>query len=213
MRYFMLWPLLVLAACGANDVTSGPASDEREYATQIDVPSPDYAALIAGAPEIVPSEIDGEPASLNAPPISEAALPAVRMWPAATMPTEFQMEAAFSGRIFLRDGCVFIQGFNEGAREKLAWFHAETGLDLDAEGFYVLINRVNGQIEARLGETMSWAGPNPIDQSDPAIAAYREACGDYDVEGVGNPQANEKRYVIYPHLRQPPDSAPPPGLE
>ncbi len=282
MRYFMLLPLIAIAACGTdgNEFNSNP----RKYATQLEAPSPDYGALMAGALQVEQAESRRESAAQappdakaigelwvsrleqrdalmryglagkddnspiqsidtlltaeefdawvaengwSAPPhirwyfqqpliasaVSETALPGVRTWPASQIRTGWQMEAAFSGKIFLRDGCVFMQGFRDGDEEKLAWFHAETGLDMDAEGYYVLINRVTGEISARLGETTTWAGPNPLDQDDPQIAAYRETCGDYEVEGVGNPEANERMYVIYPHLRQSPDSAPPPGIE
>ncbi|WP_340586207.1 hypothetical protein [Erythrobacter alti] len=283
MRQIMLLSLIALAACGAGVKDAG-SSEDREYATQLEAPSPDYAALIANAPEIEQAETFREPTAsplgnakelgdlwltrledrgavmghglagkdddssiqsidtlltaeefdqwvaenrwtvpphirwyfqqpLVAASVSEAALPAVRTWPASQVRTGWQMEAAFSGRIFLRDGCVFIRGFGDNDTEKLAWFHAETGLDLDAEGYYVLINRVNGEIAARLGEPMTWAGPNPLDPADPDIASYREACGDFEVEGVGNPIANEKNYVIYPHLRRAPDALPPPGIE
>jgi len=212
MHHLMLLPLLALAACGADDVTSRDSTDNQQFASQLEAPSPDYAALIANTPEIAPPETPGAPA-LVAPRVSEAALPAVRQWPASQTRTGFQMEAAFTGCIYLRDGCIFVRGVGEDQPDKLAWFHAETGLDLDAEGYYTLIDRKTGQISGRLGEMMTWAGPNPLDNDDPAIATYREACGDYEVEGVGNPMANERRYVIYPHLRQPPDAAPPPGIE
>lgn len=150
---------------------------------------------------------------LIAPPASEAAMARIRTWPASEARTGWQMEAAFGGRIFLRDGCFFMQPEVEGAPQKLAWFHAETGLDIDAEGYFVLVNRQNGQIAARIGEAMTWAGPNRLDQDDPAIAALRAACGDHIVEGVGSPESNERMYVTYPHLRRPPDAIPPPGLE
>ncbi|KLI63069.1 hypothetical protein AAV99_10130 [Aurantiacibacter marinus] len=283
MRQIMLLPLIAIAACSAGNGNK-PGSDIRQYPTQAEAPSPDYAALLSNRPQSVQAESLREPTApqpadakelgdlwvarleergalmgsglagkdedspiqsidtlltaeefdtwladnvwtapphirwyfqqpLIAPSVSEAALAGVRVWPATETRTGWQMEAAFSGRIFLRDGCVFMQGFRDGDPEKLAWFHAETGLDVDAEGYFVLINRVSGEIAARLGETMTWAGPNPLDQDNPQIIAYREACGEFEVEGVGNPEANERLYVIYPHLREAPDRAPPPGIE
>ena len=150
---------------------------------------------------------------LIAPRVSEAAMAGIRTWPASETRTGWQLEAAFGGRIVLRDGCFFMQPEVIGGHEKLAWFHAETGLDVDAEGYYVLVNRQNGQVTARLGEPMTWAGPNRLDQTSPEVVALKETCGDYVVEGVGNPEANERLYVTYPHLRRPPDAIPPPGLE
>ncbi len=275
-------PLLALAACGAGTPTD--ADPAREYATQLEVPSPDYAALIAAAPVIAQAEAFREPTAappanakqlgdlwlarleerdalmghglsgkeddspvasidtlltaaefdawvaengwtapphlrwyfqqpLIAPEVSEAAQAGIRTWPASQTRTGWQLEAAFVGRIFLRDGCFFMRSDVVDAPDKLAWFQAETGLDIDSEGYYTLISRGNGQPVARLGEVMTWAGPNRMDQDSPEVAALREACGDYTVEGVGNPEANERLYVTYPHLRQSPDSIPPPGIE
>ncbi|MDF1834186.1 MAG: hypothetical protein P1U62_04800 [Alteraurantiacibacter sp. bin_em_oilr2.035] len=285
MRYLMLLPTLVLAACSAvNEDASNVQKNDREYATQLDAPSPDYARLISNAQKIESAEILRDPTApppanarelgelwltrleergavmghgldgkgpesaiqsidtlltaedfdawvaendwsvpphlrwsfrlpLIAPQVSESALGGVRLWPASQMRTGWQLEAAFGGKIYLREGCIFMQGQQENASEKLAWFHAETGLDLDAEGYYVLINRTTGQIAARLGEKMTWAGPNAVDVNDPAVVAYREACGGHEIEGVGNPEANERIYQSYPQLRQSPDALPPPGIE
>lgn len=281
---FIALPLLALAACGAGEGAPPDGVQGREYATQLEVPSPDYAALIANAPVIEQAETSREPTAplpanarelgalwlarleqrgalmghglagkeddapvelidtlltaaefdawvaehrwtvprhlrwhfqqpLIAPEVSDAAQGGIRTWPASQTRTGWQLEAAFVGRIYLRDGCFFMRSDVVDAPDKLAWFHAETGLDVDAEGYYTLVNRVNGQPVARLGEVMTWAGPNRLDQSAPEVVALRETCGDYTVEGVGNPEANERMFVTYPHLRQPPDAIPPPGIE
>ncbi|QZH75639.1 MAG: hypothetical protein JY451_03250 [Erythrobacter sp.] len=277
-------PLLALAACGAGDGAPTGSDPPGEYATQLEVPSPDYAALIANAPAIEQAEAFREPTAsppanarqlgalwlarleergalmghglagkepdapvqsidtlltaeefdawvaengwtvpphlhwyfqqpLIAPRVSETAQGGIRTWPASEARTGWQLEAAFVGRIYLRDGCFFMRSDVVDAPDKLAWFHAETGLDVDAEGYYTLVNRVNSQPVARLGEVMTWAGPNRLDQDAPQIIALRQVCGDYTVEGVGNPEANERMFVTYPHLRQPPDAIPPPGIE
>lgn len=145
---------------------------------------------------------------LRRPAMAPEAEHAVRLWPAATIRTGWQLEAAFTGRITLRDGCVLVSQPGQG--EALAWFHAETGLGRDSEGFYTLVNRVTGETMARLGEEMQWAGPNTVDPAQPAVAALRAACGDLDVVGVGNPEALERIYVRYPHLRQVTIPPPPP---
>ncbi|MES2699869.1 MAG: hypothetical protein V4647_09695 [Pseudomonadota bacterium] len=145
---------------------------------------------------------------LRHPEIAPGLAGAVHMWPAATVRTGWQLEAAFTGRITLRDGCVFVS--QPGRDEALAWFHTETGLGRDGDGFYTLVNRVSGETMARLGEEMQWAGPNTVDPAQPAVAALRAACGDYEVVGVGNPEALERIYVRYPHLRQVTIPPPPP---
>lgn len=137
---------------------------------------------------------------LRHPPIAPGLDNAVRVWPASIVRTGWQLEAAFTGRITVRDGCVFVS--QPGREEALAWFHAETGLGRDGEGFYTLVNRVTGETMARLGEEMQWAGPNAVDPAQPAVAALRAACGNHEVVGVGNPEALERIYVRYPHLRQ-----------
>lgn len=283
LRRLIALPLTALAACGAGVSVPPDADTAGEYATQLEVPSPDYAALIAAATPVAQEETFRQPTApppanakdlgelwlarleargalmghglagkesdapvesidtlltaaqfdawvaengwqapphlrwyfqqpLVAPRVSEAAQAGIRSWPASETRTGWQLEAAFVGRIYLRDGCFFMRGDIVDAPDKLAWFQAETGLDVDPEGYYVLVNRVNGQAVARLGEVMTWAGPNRMDQDAPEIAALREACGDYTVEGVGNPEANERLYVTHPHLRQSPDAIPPPGI-
>jgi hypothetical protein len=137
---------------------------------------------------------------LRHPAMTPETARAVHLWPSATVRTGWQLEAAFTGRITLRDGCVFVS--QPGREEALAWFHAETGLGRDGEGFYTLVNRVTGETMARLGEEMQWAGPNAVNPVQPAVAELRAACGDYAVVGVGNPEALERIYVRFPHLRQ-----------
>jgi len=137
---------------------------------------------------------------LRHPEIAPEAVGAVRVWPASTVRTGWQLEAAFTGRITLRDGCVYVTQ-PDSAEPALAWFHAETGLGRDDHGYYTLVNRGSGETMARLGEEMQWAGPNHVDPAAPAVAALRAACGDHPVVGVGNPEALERIYVRYPHLR------------
>lgn len=147
---------------------------------------------------------------LVAPRVSEAAARRIRFWPASNSRTGWQLEAAEMGRVFVRDGCFFVRRFD--GSEKLAWFHAETGVGLDQQGYLILIDRSTGQPTARLGEDMSWAGPNHVDQNDPGLAKLHEACGGGEVHGVGNPQAQERLFVQYPHLRNPSQPPPPPPV-
>lgn len=134
---------------------------------------------------------------------------AVHLWPASTIRTGWQLEAAFTGRVFLRDGCVFVTRPGT-AGESLAWFHAETGLGRDSENYFTLVNRVTGETMARLGEEMQWAGPNAVDLDLPEVEALQAACGDLPVVSVGNPEALERIYVRYPHLRTLQIPPPPP---
>ncbi|MEO5705724.1 MAG: hypothetical protein ABIT10_09630 [Alteraurantiacibacter sp.] len=172
----------------------------------------EFDAWVAANGWQVPRHIDWRfQQELRHPALAPDSSGAVRLWPAFSIRTGWRLEAAFTGRISLRDGCVFVSQPGEG--EALAWFHAETGLGRDGEGFYTLVNRVTGETMARLGEEMQWAGPNTVDPAQPAVAALRAACGELEVVGVGNPEALERIYVRYPHLRQVTIPSPPPPAD
>lgn len=136
---------------------------------------------------------------LVAPPVSDAAKAGIRTWPSSQRRTGAQLEALLGGRVTLRDGCFYV-GPPDGP-EALAWFHAETGLDVDPEGYYVFVNRVTGETTARVGEDMNWAGPNAVPADDPGLAGLQAACGPGEVASVGNPESFERMATRYPHLR------------
>jgi hypothetical protein len=142
---------------------------------------------------------------LVAPQVAEGLEGAIRQWPATSRRTGWQLEAAFTGHIVLRDGCFY--SVSAGRPDKLAWFHNETGLGRDDAGYFTLVSRITGETMARLGEEMFWAGPNAVDPDQPEVHALKEACGDLEIDGVGNPQALARMQTIYPHLR---DATPPP---
>ena len=137
---------------------------------------------------------------LVAPPVSDAAKAGIRTWPSSQRRTGAQLEALLGGRVTLRDGCFYVQP--PDGPEALAWFHAETGLDVDPEGYYVFVNRVTGETMARVGENMNWAGPNVVPADDPGLAALQAACGPAEVASVGNPESFERMATRYPHLRE-----------
>ena len=137
---------------------------------------------------------------LVAPPVSEAAQKGIRTWPSSQRRTGAQLEALLGGRVTLRDGCFYVQP--PDGPEALAWFHAETGLDVDPEGYYVFVNRVTGETMARVGEDMNWAGPNAVPAGDPGLATLQAACGPGEVASVGNPESFERMATRYPHLRE-----------
>lgn len=134
---------------------------------------------------------------LAAPSVTEAAASRIRYWPAARVRTGMQHMAALYGQVDLRDGCFFLRKF-DGAKG-LAWFLAETGVAIDPQGYVVLIDRANGEINARVGETMVWAGPS-ADPKPEQTRALRAACGEHPVYNVGNPQSHAKFRNRYPHI-------------
>lgn len=264
--------LLACAACTPAGADADEPAAARAYATQIDVPSPDYRKLLARPPVQPKGEIVREASAplpadakavgdlwverleaknalmghglagkspdgpvnhidtlltakefdawvaqngwsppkhirwyfqseLVAPRVSDAAEPKIRIWPASQARTGWQLEALIWGRVVLKDGCLWIR--QPGQPERLAWFHAETGLDVDSEGYLILLDRATGHTMARIGEEMTAGGPNTVPESDPGVAALRAACGDAEIYNIGNPQSKERMYVEYPHLREP----------
>jgi hypothetical protein len=147
---------------------------------------------------------------LRFPRVSEAARAAIRVWPASTARTGAQNQALFNGRIELRDGCLLVGQFDQPA-DKLAWFHAEVGLDVDEAGYFILRDRVSGATLARLGEDMNWGGPASAHIDEEAKLALRDACGPREIYVVGSPQASERFLIQHPHLRNPQVPPPPPS--
>lgn len=146
---------------------------------------------------------------VNLPPVSEAARKGIRVWPASKTRTGPQLEALFYGRVELRDGC-FYASEGEGEPEKLAWFHAEMGLDIDEQGFYIFRDRITGWTLARLGEQMNWGGPASAVIDPEAERALRAACGDAQIYVVGSPQSHTRFNTQYPPAPAPP---PPPSAD
>ena len=147
--------------------------------------------------------------AMNLPAVSDAARPGIRFWPASSARTGAQNEALLYGRVELRDGCFWATE-GDGEADRLAFFHAEIGLDRDQEGFYVLRDRVGGQTLARLGEPMNWGGPPSAYISPEAAKSLREACGDAPVLVVGSPESRERFATNYPRIRDLVTPPPPP---
>lgn len=109
--------------------------------------------------------------------------------------TTMQMEAGFSGRVILDNGCLRMAGKGK-AKGPLVVFHRETGIGLDAQGYLAAIDRASGKATGRIGEMWNWAGPNPGTEFD-GLEQLKAACGDGPVTNVGNPESlarSEARY-------------------
>lgn len=145
--------------------------------------------------------------AMSLPPVSEAARDLIRVWPASKTRTGAQPQALFYGKIELRDGCFYV-GFAGEPVNRLAWFHSEVGLDIDAAGYLVLRDRISRQMLARIGEQLSWGGPASADIDKEVEQALQEACGPREIYIVGSPEARERFLTQYPHLREPAVSPP-----
>lgn len=139
---------------------------------------------------------------MNLPPVSTSAQAGIRFWPGSTARTGAQHQALFHGRVELRDGCFFVGELGRPV-DKLAWFHAEVGLDIDPAGYFILRERIGGKTLARLGEDMNWGGPASAIIDEASRRALHEACGPAEIYVVGSPEASERFLTQYPHLRQP----------
>ncbi|MBX7535841.1 hypothetical protein K3175_09210 [Qipengyuania sp. GH1] len=264
---------LAVSACADSGADESAAADPSpDFATQLDAPAPDYAAMLAG--ETLPDRVENTSIKASAPPPPDAAqigevwrsrldardalgglgysgngpgngavrlldtllsredfnamvrengwtvprhidfnfverlsYPAVadevanriRYWPQRRQRTGAQNMAALYGKVYLKDGCLFVDGLD--GKTSLAWFLAETGLDLDEEGYFILIDRRTGWTMGRLGETMSWAGPNGEPTAE-ETASLRASCGDYPVADVGNPHSEVRFEAELERARQ-----------
>lgn len=139
-------------------------------------------------------------AEMGYPTATDAARRIIRYWPASTARTGAQLQALHSGRIELRDGCFFV-GEPGRPATKLAWFHAEMGLDIDTDGYVILRDRIDGSIRARVGETMSWAGPASAKIEESAREALLHACGPGEILVVGSPESSERFNLRIADLR------------
>ena len=146
---------------------------------------------------------------MKLPRVSAAAKDGIRIWPASSARTGLQNMALFSGRVEMRNGCFYVSEFGRPA-SKLAWLHAEVGLDVDNSGYYIFRNRVSGETMARLGEDMNWGGPASADIDPATRRALHDACGPGELYVVGSPEATERFLTQYPHLRNPKPPPPPP---
>lgn len=132
--------------------------------------------------------------------------------------TLMQLGALGTGKLVLRDGCLKVQG-HDGS-EKVAVFHHETGIGLDADGYLALIDRTTGKVRGRVGEKLAWGAPNAIpEQHMVGLAELRAACPG-ELANIGNPEsaaAFNARYGLAGGPREPlvkpgevPKAPPPP---
>jgi hypothetical protein len=121
-------------------------------------------------------------APLNHPSMAEQARPFVRLFSQNNRSTTIQLEAGFTGRITMRDGCLY-------SGKALAYFHRETGIGTDEQGYLALTDRRTGKSKGRIGDWFSWAGPNPISEDMPMVRELRQRCGNAPITNVGNPES------------------------
>src|SRR5205085_8369286 len=105
---------------------------------------------------------------LPTPSIDPRVAPLVRIFAQNNRNTGMQLEALQGGRIYIKDGCLYATILGDKA-PRLAYFHRETGLALDNQGYLALIDRATGKARGRLGEMFSWGGPNGVSEESPMV--------------------------------------------
>ncbi|MEO6361377.1 MAG: hypothetical protein ABIO43_12525 [Sphingomicrobium sp.] len=133
---------------------------------------------------------------LQHPSMEERARPFIRTFGHNDRPTIMQPEMGTTGRIILRDGCL---RSGMGKNAPLAFFHKETGIGVDEQGYLSLTDRRTGKRKGRIGEWFSWAGPNRIADDHPALKELRAKCGAGPIDYVGNPESYAQ-FRVRPYL-------------
>ena len=148
----------------------------------------------------VPAPIQlGFARELPFPRVDPAIAPLLRGFASESQATGLQMQAGFSGRVILDDGCLRLEA-KAGKKGPLAVFHRETGIGLDAQGYLAIIDRSTGKAKGRIGEMWSWAGPNPGTDFD-GLEELKARCGDGPITNVGNPESEARFKARYPGAR------------
>jgi hypothetical protein len=119
---------------------------------------------------------------LDHPSVDDRVKPLVRIFAQNSRGTVVQPEAGFFGRITMRDGCLY-------HGKALAYFHRETGIGVDEQGYLALTDRRTGKSKGRVGEWFSWAGPNQVSEDMAMVRELRQRCGNAPIDNVGNPQS------------------------
>jgi hypothetical protein len=176
----------------AHRLTGGWGTDETHGTAEVlmVVTQDEYRAIAAREGwEPLPDAIKLEFAKpLPFPSVDEKARPFVRVFAQADRSTGIQLLGAGSGRIYLSDGCIYVGAGKQPPR--LAYFHRETGVGIEGQGYLALINRSTGKPAGRLGEDFTWAGPNAVEESWTGVRELRARCGAAEILNVGNPESS-----------------------
>ena len=159
----------------------------------MNVTEAEYRAIAATmkwgpVPDVIRLEFAG---ALPYQPVDPKVRPFLRAFAQNDRSTGVQLMAAMSGRIVLRDGCLYLAGIG-GRPDSLAFFHRETGIGVDDAGYLILKDRATGQDKGRIGEWFTWAGPNGARPDAPGLKELRARCGSGPVAYVGNPESAAK---------------------
>lgn len=192
---------------------TGFGLNARQGRAEIDmvVSAEEYAAIAernrwGPAPEYLQLNFEGAPIG---PAVDASIEDGIRIFPQSDRNLGIIHQAAFHGRIVLRDGCFHV--IDLSGKEQLTYFAREVGLGFDAEGYLALHSRTRErQHLGRIGENFTWAGPIPIAENAPMVAQLRERCGSAPLMHVGIPESSTIFNARYGLPRPPPPPPPPP---
>ena len=157
----------------------------------MDVTEDEYRAIAADerwGPVPAPIKLSFA-APLPMPSVDTRVAELIRAFAQNDRSTGMQLEAAQSGKIYLKDGCAYVR-FVDNPTPSLAYFHRETGIGLDEKGYLALIDRATGKPKGRFGEAFTWAGPNSVKEDGPGVKQLRAQCGSAPLFNVGNPESS-----------------------
>lgn len=198
---------------------TGYGMNARQGRAEIDmiVGEEEYAAIAArNGWEALPDYIH---LRFDAAPVGDAVDPRVaqgiRIFAQSDRNLGIIHQAAFGGRIVLRDGCLFVIGHD--GKEQLAYFGREVGLGLDPQGYLALHSRTaEPRHLGRIGERFTWAGPIGIGEDASMVTELRARCGTAPLMHVGIPESSaifNARYGLPTVPVPPPPPHPPPPEE
>lgn len=200
----------------AERLFTGYGLNARQGRAEIDmvVSEEEYAAIAARngwdtPPDFLALRFEKAPVG---PAVDPSIAHGIRIFPQSDRNLGIIHQAAFNGRIALRDGCFFVIGYD--GKEQLAYFAREVGIGLDSQGYLSLHARAaQPRHLGRIGEPFTWAGPIAIGEDAPMVAELRERCGNAPLMHVGIPESSaifNARYGL-PRPNPPPPPPPPPG--
>jgi hypothetical protein len=176
-----------------NDPTFG------EVRMDVLVSEPEFRTIAAREKWQVPDAIRLQfSGGVAGSPISPTLGPLVRIFPQSDRALGATNQALLSGRIVLRDGCLFVSGVNQP--DRLAYFGREVAIGLDEQGYVALRRRGSNPSDlGRIGESFSWAGPIGISEDMPMVRELRARCGNAPLQHVGVPQST-RLFSVRPYV-------------
>jgi hypothetical protein len=154
------------------------------------VSEPEFRAIASREKWQIPDAIKLQfSEGVSGSPVLERVRPLIRVFPQSDRALGPTNQALLSGKIVLRDGCLYVTGANRP--DNLAYFAREVALGLDDQNHLALQTRgPKPRHLGRIGEQFSWGGPIGISETAPMVRELRARCGNAPLEHVGVPDSS-----------------------